>query len=185
MKQAGMTNFEILQSATLNGAKVIRSEKTLGTIDKGKLACLLVLNSNPLNDILNTEDIKYVIKNGSIIDEQKILIHTPQELAQIQLNAYNSRDIESFLSVYDSNVIVHNFPDNKEKMNGIEPMRKAYTGLFNDSPNLYCKLVNRITNNNFVIDQEKVSGLPGRNILNAVAMYQIKNGLITDVWFLP
>jgi len=44
--------------------------------------------------------------------------------------------------------------------------------------------VNRIVLGNFVIDREKVTGLPDNQVINAVVIYEVQQGLIQRVWFL-
>jgi len=61
---AGFTPMEALQTATLNPAKFLGIEDRLGTIEKGKLADLVLLDANPLDDIRNTQKIAAVIVNG-------------------------------------------------------------------------------------------------------------------------
>ncbi len=61
---AGFTPMEALQTATLNPAKFLGRENELGTIEKGKLADLVLLEANPLDDIRNTQRIAAVIVNG-------------------------------------------------------------------------------------------------------------------------
>jgi len=61
---AGFTPLEALQTATLNPAKFLDMSATLGTIEKGKVADLLLLDANPLDDIRNTRKIAGVIANG-------------------------------------------------------------------------------------------------------------------------
>jgi len=61
---AGFTPMEALQTATLNPAKFLGMEDRLGTIEKGKLADLVLLDANPLDDIRNTQRIAGVIVNG-------------------------------------------------------------------------------------------------------------------------
>jgi len=65
---AGLSPTEALQAATLNPAKFLGIEDTLGTVDKGKLADLVVLDDNPLEDIRNTQKIRAVIVNGKYLD---------------------------------------------------------------------------------------------------------------------
>jgi imidazolonepropionase-like amidohydrolase len=61
---AGFTAMEALQTATLNPAKFLGMDATLGTVEKGKLADLVLLDANPLDDIRNTQKIAAVIVNG-------------------------------------------------------------------------------------------------------------------------
>ncbi len=73
---AGFTPLEALQTATLNPARFFQMEDQMGTIEKGKLADLVFLDGNPLEDIRNTQKITAVILNGKYIskaDLQKIL----------------------------------------------------------------------------------------------------------------
>jgi imidazolonepropionase-like amidohydrolase len=56
--------MEALQTATLNPAKFLGLTDSLGTVEKGKLADLVLLDANPLGDINNTKKIAAVIING-------------------------------------------------------------------------------------------------------------------------
>src|SRR5699024_153647 len=64
----GMTNYQALQAATINGAEKLDLQEEIGSIESSKLADLIILNSNPLEDIFNTIDILYTILNGNIFD---------------------------------------------------------------------------------------------------------------------
>ncbi len=61
---AGFTPLEALQTATLNPARFWGVEEQIGTVEKGKLADLVLLNANPLEDISNTQKLAAVIVNG-------------------------------------------------------------------------------------------------------------------------
>lgn len=65
---SGGSNFNALRSATLMGAEMIGLDQDLGSITPGKLADLVVLNSNPLDDIRNSADIQYVMKGGALYE---------------------------------------------------------------------------------------------------------------------
>ncbi len=66
LASGGVSNMEVLKSATLHGAEAIGLAQDLGSIEAGKLADLVVLNQNPLDDIRNTNTIDYVMKNGEL-----------------------------------------------------------------------------------------------------------------------
>ena len=66
LQSGGMTNHEVLRSATLYGAQAIGYEQDLGSIEAGKLADLVVLNKDPLENIRNTNTIRYVMKGGDM-----------------------------------------------------------------------------------------------------------------------
>src|SRR6185437_6314311 len=59
----GMTPLEALRCATLTGAEDLGMQRLLGSLEQGKLADLIVLNANPLDNIRNTLKIQYVMKN--------------------------------------------------------------------------------------------------------------------------
>jgi imidazolonepropionase-like amidohydrolase len=61
---AGFTPMEALQTSTLNPARFLGIEDRLGTVEKGKLADLVLLDANPLDDIRNTQKIAGVVVNG-------------------------------------------------------------------------------------------------------------------------
>lgn len=67
VSKCGFTTAEALRSATLVGAKVIGQKKHLGTIEKNRTADLLVLNGNPLQNIMELANIEMVIKSGKIV----------------------------------------------------------------------------------------------------------------------
>jgi len=75
MKQAGLTSMQILQCATANAAKLFGGETGahIGRIDNGCFADLVVLKSNPVDDIAHASDIDSVIKNGVVYPADSIL----------------------------------------------------------------------------------------------------------------
>ena len=69
MLQSGdMTPMEALRIATIIGAESIGFADDLGSLVPGKLADLIVLDSNPLDDIRNSTDLRYVMKNGELFE---------------------------------------------------------------------------------------------------------------------
>ena len=68
MASGGAANHDILRAATILGAEAIGFGSSLGSIEKDKFADILILNTNPLDDLRNSVDIQYVMKNGRLYD---------------------------------------------------------------------------------------------------------------------
>ncbi len=66
LARGGMSNHDVLRVATLFGAEAIGYEQDLGSVEAGKLADLVLLDRNPLEDIAATQAIAYVMKNGVV-----------------------------------------------------------------------------------------------------------------------
>ena len=70
LQQGGMSNHQALRCATMNGAIYLGMDSEIGSLKKGKLADLIVLEKNPLEDIHNSEFIQYVMINGRLYDAE-------------------------------------------------------------------------------------------------------------------
>lgn len=68
LAQGGMSPLQAIRAATINGASYLGMEKEIGSLEVGKLADLVVMDGNPLEDIRNSEKIKYVMINGRLYD---------------------------------------------------------------------------------------------------------------------
>jgi imidazolonepropionase-like amidohydrolase len=68
LNKAGLTEMETLVAATRTSADLCGVEDQLGTIEVGKLADLIVLSANPLENISNIRKLKMVLKGGSLVD---------------------------------------------------------------------------------------------------------------------
>jgi hypothetical protein len=66
--EAGLTPLQALRSATINPARFLGREDVFGTVEAGKLADLVLLDTNPLEDISNTKKIRAVVANGRYFD---------------------------------------------------------------------------------------------------------------------
>jgi len=72
LAEAGIPAADIIQIATLNGAVFLGKEDSMGSIEEGKIADLVLLGADPTEDIRNAEQIVQVIKAGKIIDRSKL-----------------------------------------------------------------------------------------------------------------
>jgi len=181
MQESGMTNWQILQASTMNGAKVLDKENDFGTITEGKKANLILLDANPVENLDNLTKIHRVINKGKFIDPDTLIRETPEALVQRQLNAYNFRNIEAFLETYDDDVEVYKDKDHL-LYKGKAEMRKIYAELFNNSSSLHCEILNRIIQGNVVIDKEQVQ-LGNDRFIEGVVMYQVEGEKIKKVYF--
>jgi imidazolonepropionase-like amidohydrolase len=68
LHRAGLSRLEALQTATRNPAELLGQSQDVGTVEKGKIADLVLLDANPLDDIGNTRKIAAVIFDGKLID---------------------------------------------------------------------------------------------------------------------
>jgi len=66
--QAGLTPMQALQAATKHPAEFLGKLQTQGTVEQGKVADLVLLDANPLDDIHNTQKIRAVILRGKLLD---------------------------------------------------------------------------------------------------------------------
>ena len=72
MVEAGLSPLEALKTATLNPAKYFSMESELGSIKEGMWADLLILTSNPLENIKNTQQIEWVVKQGKYFNQEAL-----------------------------------------------------------------------------------------------------------------
>ncbi len=70
LQQGGMTNMEAIRAATINGADYIGMSKDIGSLEKGKLADLVIMEKNPLDEIQNSNTIIYTMVNGRMFDTE-------------------------------------------------------------------------------------------------------------------
>ena len=81
--KAGLTPMQALQTATRNAAEFLGTLNSMGTVEKGKLADLVLLDANPLDSIDNTRRISAVVVNGRLLDRQAL----DRLLAQVEAAA--------------------------------------------------------------------------------------------------
>ena len=68
----GLAPLDVLQMTTLNGARFLGREATMGTVDEGKNADLVILDANPLADVANLDKIAGVVLAGTYYSKQAL-----------------------------------------------------------------------------------------------------------------
>ena len=73
LRNAGLSPFEALQSATVHAAEALGVADDLGSIEAGKLADLVVVEGNPLQNIHDARAVRVVIANGKVYELENLL----------------------------------------------------------------------------------------------------------------
>jgi len=99
----------------------------------------------------------------------------------IQLEAYNAGDIDRFLSVYSDKASITPLPG-QPTLIGTDAIRERYRRLFETSPNLNAVVHHRVVIGEWVIDHETVTGASIAGLGEAVVAYEVRDGLIVNVF---
>ena len=107
---------------------------------------------------------------------------TPEEIVQKQLETYNNRDIDGFMSVIDEHIRMHDFSTGEITLKGYDACKKVYADLFETSPNLHSKILTRTVFDNKVIDHEYITGRKGSDTpIELVLIYEVKHEKIIKI----
>ena len=79
LQSGGLTPHETLRVVTLFGAEAIGLQQDVGSLETGKMADLIVLDRNPLENIKNTNSIRYVMKNGELYEGDTLNMIWPEQ----------------------------------------------------------------------------------------------------------
>ena len=156
MVEAGLSTKDVLITATLNGAKHMAREHELGTIEAGKLADLVVLDANPLDDIRNVAGVHMVVKDGLGYRPGDLDQDTPEQLAQRHVNAFNAQNATSIAELYAPSA---QLDDAGAVVRTPQAIAKYFGAYFARNPDVHAKLTSRTTEGQKVILQAEISQL--------------------------
>ena len=108
----------------------------------------------------------------------------PEKIVQQQVEAYNARDIDTFVACHHPEAELFNFSETVPFTIGLEKIKGIYQDVFENSPNLNTQILNRIVFDNKVIDHEIVTGRKEIEHIELIAIYEIKEGLIGKAHFI-
>jgi hypothetical protein len=106
---------------------------------------------------------------------------TPIETVQFQLEAYNQRDLETFVSLFSETIQVFRMPALEPSISGKVQLAEFYATQRFNRPSLRADLVNRIAFGNKVIDHERIHGVLEEAFEIAV-VYEVIDGLVQTIW---
>jgi len=98
------------------------------------------------------------------------------------VDAYNRHDLDAYAALYASNARVYLHPGEVITA-GTQQLRARYRDQWRDNPRLRVQVTDRMVQGNFVIDQQNSVGWADGQDVRVVAMYEIRNGRIQNVWF--
>lgn len=108
----------------------------------------------------------------------------PEAIIQQQVEAYNQRDIASFVACHHPQVKLYNFGEPEPFAEGRAKLHEIYSDVFDHSPNLFSDVKQRIVMGNKVIDYETITGRKGIEEMEIIAIYEVEEGLIGKAHFI-
>ena len=108
---------------------------------------------------------------------------TTVQIIDQQLEAFNARDIDRYVSFYSPDAVVQDGIGNVMAQ-GLDAIRALYGQLFAQSPNLHVEILNRIHVGAWVIDEERTTGFNFEGFpseLHAPCVYRVENGCIVKL----
>jgi len=94
MTYAGLPASVVLKAASINGARALSVDDKLGSIEPGKLADLVVVRGNPIEDIKTTRNIKYVVKEGIVHDPEILLGSAEGKIGPVSPDDHKAWELE-------------------------------------------------------------------------------------------
>lgn len=98
--------------------------------------------------------------------------------------AYNAHDLERFLASYADSVAVQPLGDSVSVV-GKPKLRESTEAWFAAAPTARTEVIQRMVLGPFVVDRQRVTGGPGGRPLDAIGIYEVRQGLIRRVWSIP
>jgi hypothetical protein len=101
-----------------------------------------------------------------------------------QIAAYNAQDLEGFLATYADSVAVQNLGDTVT-VEGKAALRQSTQEWFARAPGARSESIGRMVMGPFVVDHERLTGVPGGWPVDVIGIFEVRDSLIRRVWFVP
>ena len=110
----------------------------------------------------------------------------PIDVVQAQVDAYNAHDLDRFLACYAEDATIYDLSGERPVVHGRSAIRETYSFLESVPEDFRVDIIDRLVSNAIIVDRERFVGLPeGMELPDAVAVYEVRNGKIQNVWFPP
>ncbi len=181
MREAGLTPRQVLTTATAGGARLMDRDD-LGRIEAGAQADLVVLDENPLRDLMHVTNVHRVLKRGTLFRPDSLVPRTPHEVVFQAHNAYNTHDAEAFIDAFADDLEVYRHP-NTLLMTGRDTIAAQYRPLLRQATDLHSTFHDHTTVGNTFTAHETIRGLPDRDApVSQVFLYRVTDGAIDRAW---
>jgi hypothetical protein len=106
---------------------------------------------------------------------------SPAAAVEKQIERFNAHDLEGFLALFAEELEVSELPGSGAPT-GKARLRELYAGRFKANPDLHASAEAQMLSGGFVIQKERISGRAGKGALEAITIYQVKEGKIVRMW---
>jgi len=182
MKQSGMDNWQIIKSATLSPTYFINKQNALGTIATGKIADMILLNKNPVDELENLNDIALVFKNGVPILPDTLMSESPEMAVQRLWNAYNAKNSLAFFSCVAPDIKMYTSADSN-LYQGLKEVEEKYTSQLQKASKTHCEIKSRMVLGDTVVDKVIIKE-SGKLTNEQIIVYKINGHKIISICFI-
>ena len=107
---------------------------------------------------------------------------TPAEIVNLQLDAFNARDVEAFAATYAKDACIYRMPHSRLVLRGRQQIIDHYGGKTFTNPDLHAQILGRLVIGNKVMDHEFTVGARPEPV-EVMVVYEVSDDLIQAVWF--
>lgn len=100
------------------------------------------------------------------------------------VRAFNTKDLSTFLGCFSSEIEIFKLPGGDQISQGIDSLRGVYAKKFENSRDLNCVVLNSVTQGNYTVLHEKITGYPESPVTYNIALYEVEDNLIRRVWLI-
>jgi hypothetical protein len=105
------------------------------------------------------------------------------DVAKLQIEAYNSQDLKSFLACYTDNIQVYMLHNNQLLTDGIEKLSEIMAKSFEDNPKARSTIISSINQGNLIIQREEIKNHISDKVIKTISIYELTDNKISKLWF--